>query len=79
MCERSLDVILELLRARNVLEEDLEDHVLMLREKEQMITKRLVEYYLNNIGLDGTDGEVVRWVEEDASFCYSSSTPLKTR
>ncbi|GJZ46333.1 zinc finger, GRF-type containing protein [Tanacetum coccineum] len=84
MCERSLDV----------LEEDIEDHVLMLREKEQMITKlrkylvvacvmdihdevefkihkngyfefhplRLVEYYLNNIGLDGTDGEKKRKV-----------------
>ncbi|GKB17607.1 hypothetical protein Tco_0851530 [Tanacetum coccineum] len=34
MCERDVDVILRLLRARNVLEEDLEDHVLMLREKE---------------------------------------------
>ncbi|GKB10327.1 hypothetical protein Tco_0844250 [Tanacetum coccineum] len=101
MCERSLDV----------LEEDIEDHVLMLREKEQMITKlrkylvvacvmdihdevefkihkngyfefhplRLVEYYLNNIGLDGTDEEVVGWVEEDASLCCSSLTLFKTR
>ncbi|GKE80947.1 hypothetical protein Tco_1550947, partial [Tanacetum coccineum] len=38
--------------------------------------QRLAEYYLNNIGLDG---EVVGWVEEDASFCCSSSTPFKTR
>nr|GEU36392.1 zinc finger, GRF-type [Tanacetum cinerariifolium] len=39
MCERSLDLIIELLRTMNVLEEDMEDHMLMLREKEQMLTK----------------------------------------
>nr|GEU36387.1 zinc finger, GRF-type [Tanacetum cinerariifolium] len=39
MCKRSLDVIIELLRIRNVLEEDMEDHMLMLRKKEQMLTK----------------------------------------
>ncbi|GJW62566.1 hypothetical protein Tco_0111901 [Tanacetum coccineum] len=121
-------------RVENVLEEDLEDHVFILREKEQMIMKlrlnsilgfnlqmsimagimdihdeiefkihkngyfefhplrygsirlfvahkqeRLAEYYLNNIGLDGTDGEVVGCVEEDASFFCSSSTPFMTR
>ncbi|GJU03418.1 zinc finger, GRF-type containing protein [Tanacetum coccineum] len=113
MRERSFDVIPGLLKAKNVLEEDLEDHVLILREKEQMIMKlrkhlvvayndvhilfqiaerygsidlfvahkkqRLAEYHLNNIGLYGTDGKVVGWVEEDAKFCCSSSTPFKTR
>ncbi|GJS74747.1 hypothetical protein Tco_0707588 [Tanacetum coccineum] len=39
MCQRAVDVILKLLRAWNVLEEDLEEHVLMLREKEQMVKK----------------------------------------
>ncbi|GJV56849.1 zinc finger, GRF-type containing protein [Tanacetum coccineum] len=97
MCERDLDVFPGLLRDRNVLEEDLEDNMLMLREKERMIRKlrkylmlacvmvfvafnnKLVEYNLNNIGLDGPDGEAVGWVEEDVSFRCSSSTPLKTR
>ncbi|GKF26997.1 hypothetical protein Tco_0082891, partial [Tanacetum coccineum] len=37
--------------------------------------QRLAEYYLNIIALDGTDGKVVGWIEEDASFRCSSSTP----
>nr|GEU98429.1 zinc finger, GRF-type [Tanacetum cinerariifolium] len=39
MCVRDVDVIDGLLRARNELEEDLEDHILMLRDKEQMVKK----------------------------------------
>ncbi|GJW88215.1 hypothetical protein Tco_0163555, partial [Tanacetum coccineum] len=39
MCEKALDVIPRLLRVWNVLEEDLEEDVLMLREKEQMVKK----------------------------------------
>nr|GEX03549.1 zinc finger, GRF-type [Tanacetum cinerariifolium]GEX31795.1 zinc finger, GRF-type [Tanacetum cinerariifolium] len=88
-CERALDVIPRLLRARNVLEEDREDNVFMLREKERMITKLMkyaAPYFCltkksleHNIGLDGTDEEVVGWVEEDYSFRCFSLTPFKTR
>ncbi|GJR12296.1 hypothetical protein Tco_0794948 [Tanacetum coccineum] len=37
--ERAVDVILGLLRARNELEDDLEDQILMLRDKEQLVKK----------------------------------------
>ncbi|GJS06809.1 hypothetical protein Tco_0363605 [Tanacetum coccineum] len=39
MGERDVDVIPSLLRARNELEDDLEDQILMLREKEQLMKK----------------------------------------
>ncbi|GJZ64355.1 zinc finger, GRF-type containing protein [Tanacetum coccineum] len=76
MCERSLDVIPRLLKAKNVLEEDLYGSIdLFVAHKQQ----RLAECHLNNIGLYGPNGKVVGWVEEDAKFCCSSSTPFKTR
>nr|GEY11421.1 zinc finger, GRF-type [Tanacetum cinerariifolium] len=39
MYEKAVDVIPRLLKARNVLEEDLENHVLMLKEKDEMVKK----------------------------------------
>ncbi|GKF29662.1 hypothetical protein Tco_0096004 [Tanacetum coccineum] len=41
--------------------------------------QRLAQYYLKNIDLEGTYGEVVGWVEDDASLRCSSSTPFETR
>ena len=39
----------------------------------------LSQYYLKNIDSEGEGGEVVGWVEEDASLrCSSTSTPFRT-
>ena len=43
-------------------------------------TKQMLsQYYLKNIDSEGEGGEVVGWVEEDASLrCSSTSTPFRT-
>jgi hypothetical protein len=43
-------------------------------------TKQVLSpYYLNNIDAEGDGGEVVEWVEEDASLrCSITSTPFRT-
>ncbi|GKD89651.1 hypothetical protein Tco_1365158 [Tanacetum coccineum] len=66
MCEKALDVILMLLRVWNVLDEDLEEDVLMLRDKEQMV-KKLRKCLL----WDGS--------KKMLAYIASSSTPFKTR
>nr|GEY02411.1 hypothetical protein [Tanacetum cinerariifolium] len=48
---------------------------LFVAHKQQM----LAQYYLKNVDLKGTDGEVVGWVEDDAILCGSSLTLFKTR
>ena len=42
--------------------------------------QRLSEYYLKNMDLEGQHGELIGWVEEDASLrCSSTSAPFRTR
>ncbi|PWA80679.1 zinc finger, GRF-type [Artemisia annua] len=60
MCQRSIEIILGLLRARNTLEEDIEEYLQMYREQQELVVQLRIYWVISGsrMVVNVTIGEV---------------------